>query len=194
MRKFLFIIVLMIIPVTTVLYSETIWKEINLYSSASNLKNGDIIVVNVIDISDLKFDFGLQNKGTSSVSSNKPAAPKTGEAEKKEGAPAPKEEGKQKPPEKTSAAEKVNTSSSYSSTDTTQFTEKRNFTVSIASRVVKKTPEGFFQIQGTRNYLFNGVTNRINISGLLDPALLRGRTIDSKYLAEFRVEVRVITQ
>ena len=47
-----------LIPVSV--HTKTIWKDINIYASGAGLNVGDILVVNIQDISKLKF-FKAQN-------------------------------------------------------------------------------------------------------------------------------------
>jgi len=49
-------------------------------------------------------------------------------------------------------------------------------------------------VAGSRTYTFNGVTNIITVTGLVDPALMKGRVIDSNSVADFTLEVRGLKQ
>ena len=64
------IVILVIIFPGIELNSKTIWKDSNIYSSSGNIRIGDIIVVNVTDISTMRFSLNMNSETTSDLSSN----------------------------------------------------------------------------------------------------------------------------
>jgi len=147
------------------LQGKTIWVNKNNFASAGNLNVGDIIVVNVLDISAMQFTINLKNTVTSSLSSS-PDLTITG------------------------FLPKVNGTKAMKSDDTTQFGEKGKFNFTIAAQLQNRTPDGKFTVAGTRVYAINGAASTVTVTGLVDPVLVKGRNVDSDKVANFRIEIR----
>ncbi len=77
----------------------------------------------------------------------------------------------------------------YTNKETTTFTGNSKIELSIAARVTGLQQNRFAVIAGTRTYVFNGVTNRITVTGLVDPALISSRSIESDYISNFRIQI-----
>lgn len=146
-------------------YPATIWVDRNLYSSSSSLNVGDVIIVNVNDISSLKYNINLGSKNSNDITSN-PDMTITGFL--------PKISGNRK----------------SASSDSTQFSGSGSLKISVAATVAAKTANGMYTVAGVRVYSFNGVASTITVAGVLDPALIKGRIISSDNLANFRIEIR----
>ncbi len=144
---------------------KSIWVDRNHFSSGGALNIGDIIVVNVDDMSSLQFTLSLKNTSDSSTTSS-PDVTITGFLPKIQG------------------------SRNIKNNDATTFNGKGRFSFSIASRIQKREQGGKFTVAGSRTYSFNGVTSTVAIRGIIDPALIKGRNIDSRSVADFRIEIR----
>jgi len=145
--------------------AKTIWRDRNVYSSGENLAVGDILTVNVNDISSLRFDLSLSSSSGSKVSSN-PDMTITG------------------------FLPKIASGKNISSSDATRFSGKNQLVFSIASTVRNRTRGGKYTIAGARTYSFSGVTSTGSVSGLVDPVLVKGRSVDSGAVADFRIEIQ----
>jgi hypothetical protein len=87
-------------------------------------------------------------------------------------------------------------SSTKSKTDNNKssFISSGSLNLSVASRITEKLNDGKFRIAGTKEYIFNGVINRFRVIGIIDPALVKGRTVQSKAVADFILDIRGITE
>jgi flagellar basal body L-ring protein FlgH len=145
--------------------SKTLWKDRNIYASGTNLNVGDIIVVNINDISQLKFNITFNNDNSYNIISN-PDTTITG------------------------FLPKISSNKKLSSTDKADFSGKGGLNISIASTVVNRMGNGKLTITGIREYSFNGKINRFVVSGIVDPELIKGRSVLSKNVADFKLEIR----
>lgn len=154
-----------ILIVPPAINAKSLWQDKNLYASGDSLKVGDIVIVEIDDMTRLKFTLALQDKTSSGVTSN-PDTNITGFLPK------------------VSAEKKSNqgTTTDVSSTGTIK--------ISIAAQVTQKRPDGTFQISGTREYSFNGNTNRFTVTGIVDPKLIQGRSVASDNVVNFRLDIR----
>ena len=150
------------------LNAKTIWQDKNPYASAGNIRVGTVIVVTVNDITDMRFNLTLGSRVNSTVSSN-PDVTITG------------------------FLPKVSANRKFSDDDTTQFTGRGKFSFSIATRVLNRVG-AMLNVAGSRTYTFNGVTNIVTVTGLVDPALLKGKSIDSSNVVDFTLELRGVRQ
>ncbi len=154
-----------IISSVTVSGAKSIWVDGNHFASTGTLRQGDIIIINVDDISNLQFNLSLKNSSDSSTASN-PDVTITGFLPKVQG------------------------NKNIKNNDATTFTGKGKFSFSIASRITRREQGGKFTVAGTRAYSFNGVTSTVAVSGIIDPVLVKGRQVDSRSVANFRIEIR----
>jgi len=151
--------------IATGLFSKSIWVDRNVYSTGDSLKPGDIIIVNVNDISNMRFDLTLGNTGSSTLASN-PDVTITG------------------------FLPKVSSNRNFNNTDSTKFSEKGQLTVSVASTVNRRIAGNKYLVSGARTYVFNGITNIISVRGIVDPVLVKGRMVDSKNIANLVLEIK----
>ncbi len=164
-RSIAAIIVAAVIILPLSLNSKTIWKDINIYSSGAGLRVGDILIVDVMDISKLKFNMTLKDENSFNIASNPDA-------------------------NITAFLPKVSSDRKIKSGEKSSFSGNGNLSVSIASRITQRLGDGKFRIDGTREYIFNGILNRFKLSGIIDPAFVKGRTVRSKDIADFRLDIR----
>jgi flagellar basal body L-ring protein FlgH len=157
-------IIILFILLSSLLQAGTIWKEKDIYSTDKNLQIGDIIIVNVKDFSKLKFDIALNNNTSSNITSN-PDVTITG------------------------FLPKISSSKNIKNNESTNFNGNSKIDVSIAARITEKQNNGYAAINGTRIYTFNGVTNTVIITGVIDPKLLNSGAIDSEHIADFRIQI-----
>lgn len=163
MRRLLiksFVLIILIIPL---LYA-TIWRDRDIYSSDANLQVGDIIIVNIRDLSKFKFDLKLNNNSSADIISN-PDITITG------------------------FLPRVSSNKSFKNNENTTFNSSSNITISIATRITERQNTGFSVINGTRTYSFNGVTNTVAVRGVVDPKMINGGVIDSESVADFTIQI-----
>jgi len=161
-KRFFILLVLasFILPVS----AATLWREKSLYSAGSELKTGDVIVVAVGDITRMRFSMSVTSKSSSNLSSN-PDLNITG------------------------FLPKVNADKKSVTGDELDLQSKGDLNVEIAAVITARTADGKYQVQGTKEYIFNGVSNRFEVSGLVDPVLLNGRNIKSSDIVNFRLNI-----
>lgn len=143
--------------------SKTLWRDRNLYATAG-LAAGDVVVIEIRDISSMRFTLDLSNKSYSTVSSN-PDMVITG------------------------FLPKVSEDKTIKSGDVTDIKEAGKLNLSVAGTVTG-VQNGRYILAGTRTYSFNGMTTTIRVNGSVDPAILQGRSVDSRRVADFRLEIR----
>jgi flagellar basal body L-ring protein FlgH len=142
----------------------TIWQDKDVYSTNKNLQIGDIIIINVKDFSKLKFDIALNNNTSTDITSN-PDMTITG------------------------FLPKISSNKNIKNNESTNFNGNSKIDFAIAARVTEKQANGFSVVNGLRVYTFNGVTNTILITGIVDPKLLNAGEIDSEQIADFRIQI-----
>ncbi|MBN1532741.1 MAG: flagellar basal body L-ring protein FlgH [Spirochaetes bacterium] len=149
--------------------SRSIWVEKNIYSTSEQLGQGDTVVVNILDISTMQFDLSVDNKNNFTISSN---------------------------PDKniTGFLPKVSGDRQIKSDDKTSFATKGKIRFSMATRVMNKAAGNAYAIAGSKTFNVNGISSIITVTGLVDPALVRGRTIDSNNVADFSIEIRGVRE
>jgi len=145
-------------------YSATIWQDRDIYSTDRNLQVGDIILVNVRDLSKLKFEVALKNNSSSDILSN-PDVTITG------------------------FLPKIAANKNVKNNESTNYHGNSKLEFSIAARITARQPNGLSTINGSRAYSFNGVTNAIQITGIIDPKQLSAGTINSELVADFRIQI-----
>jgi hypothetical protein len=158
----------LLIALGCILNAKTIWKDRNPYATDQDLKAGTVIVVNVNDISEMRFNLTMSDKSNSAVSSN-PDMSITGFL--------PKVAGDRR----------------IVNDDGTQFAMKGKISLSIATRVLRRAGT-MVSVAGSRTYTFNGVTDIVTVTGLVDPAMMKGRSVDAGNVADFTMEIRGLKQ
>ena len=151
-----------------ILNAKSIWKDRNPYSSQDDLDVGSVVVVNINDVSDMRFTLSMSNKSTSAVSVN-PDMTITG------------------------FLPKVASDRRVNNEDSTQFAGKGKFTFSVATRVRNRAGT-MLNVAGSRTYSVNGVASVVTVTGLVDPALLKGRSVDSNTMADFNLTITGVKQ
>lgn len=162
MKKLIGIIALLAFSLP--LLSATIWRDRNNYTAGGGFGAGDIIVINVRDVSVIQFDLSSQTTDNVSVDSE-PDTTITG------------------------FLPKVTGSKKIKGDDTGKFGLKEKVGFSIAAQIQNVQGDGKFAVAGTKVYTFNGVANTIAVSGIVDPVMLRGRKIDSVNVAGFQMQI-----
>ncbi|MGL4368951.1 MAG: flagellar basal body L-ring protein FlgH [Spirochaetota bacterium] len=144
--------------------AATVWREKSLYTASTQLAAGDVVVVAVEDITNLRFTMNVESKSASDISSN-PDATITG------------------------FLPKVSADKKSTTADSSSLQGKGNINIEIAARITARTAEGKYQVEGIKEYLFNGVSTRFEVSGIVDPALMSGRSIRSTDIVNFLLTV-----
>jgi len=159
-----FKLIILFIFLSSFAQAATIWQDKNIYSTDTNLKVGDIIIINVRDFTKLKFDIALSSNTSSDIQSN-PDMTITG------------------------FLPKVSSNKNIKNNESTNFNGNSRIDVAIAARVTEKQNNGLSVISGVRIYTFNGVTNTIQVGGIIDPKLINAGSIDSEMIADFRIQI-----
>jgi flagellar basal body L-ring protein FlgH len=156
---------LAIILVTTGTFSRSLWQDRNIYSAGESIKEGDILLVHINDVSQLKFNLTVNSDSSFSFTSN------------------PDGTVTQFLPRASGNKQSVNKGK-------TSVTGAAKMYISIPATVTKKLKNNQFEIAGVKEYALHGVVNRFQVAGIVDPSLLRGRGIDSMDIAAFRFSLR----
>jgi flagellar L-ring protein precursor FlgH len=151
-----------------ILNAKSIWKDRNPYSSQDDLAVGSVVVVNINDVTDMRFTLSMSNKSTSAVSVN-PDMTITG------------------------FLPKIASDRKINHDDSTQFAGKGKFSFSVAARVRNRVGT-MLNVAGSRTYAVNGVATVVTVTGLVDPVLLKGRSIDSNNVADFNLTITGVKQ
>ncbi len=163
------IAVVMVFLSASVIYGASIWQDRNIYASGENLAVGDVLQVEVEDISRMRFNLKLAQDESYSVSSNP--------------------DGKLTP-----FLPPVSSNRNSQARNSTSVTGRGNMTIQMAARVAEELPDGKYRIQGTRTYSFSGIANVFTVTGIVDPVLLKGRKITSKDIANMRLDIRGVKE
>jgi flagellar basal body L-ring protein FlgH len=146
------------------LYPESIWRDRNVYSTEGEPAVGDIIVVNVHDLSKYKYEIKLTNTSSSEVVSN-PDITITG------------------------FLPDVSSNRNLKNNESTSFSGNTNMEMSIAATITGRQDNGHAVIAGTRSYSFNGVLTTVGIRGVVDPKYIAGGSVDSWNVADFGIQI-----
>ncbi len=161
----IFLTMVMILP----LESKTVWKDINIYTSGAGLNIGDILVVDIEDISKIKFSMAMKDEKSFNISTSPDS-------------------------NITAFLPKVTSNKNIQSKGNSTYSGDRNLNVQIATRIIEKMGDGTLKITGRQEYIFNGITNKFQLSGVIDPTLVKGRTVMSKHIADFKLDIRGLTE
>lgn len=143
--------------------AETTWRERNIYST-ENLNNGDTVVVEIEDISRLRFDINLETKNDSTINST-PDVNITG------------------------FLPKVSAEQNSNNKDTVKMDGKTNLSLTVAASVTGAAGQGRYNITGYKEYSFNGVVTRFTVTGVISPKVLKGMRVKSENIVNFRLIV-----
>lgn len=148
----------------TSLYSQSIWRDRNIYSTEGNPAVGDIVVVHVQDLSKFKYEIKLNNSSSSEVVSN-PDITITG------------------------FLPNVSSNRNSSNNESTSFSGNTNMQLSIAATITALQNNGLAVIAGSRSYSFNGIVTTVGISGVVNPDFINAGTVDSGNVANFGIQI-----
>lgn len=148
---------------------RTLWNNRSLYTSGGDLRVGGVLVIDVNDVSSMRFTLNMNNQSATNVSSN-PASTITG------------------------FLPRVNSDKKITNDDNTKFTSKGQLRFSMAARVLNQAANGLYAVAGSKTLTVNGVTNIITVTGLVDPALVKGRHINAARVADFTLEIRGVRE
>jgi hypothetical protein len=163
MKRILMAFFMMMVPV--LIFAATTWVDRNNFISSGDLNAGDIIVVNVMDISSYRFEVAVKTGESGSIDTG-PDMTITG------------------------FLPKVSGHRNVKGNESTQFNGRGRINFSIATQVQNRQPNGKLAIAGNRVYAFNGVANTLTVTGIVDPALVRGRSVDSSNVASLRIQIQ----
>jgi len=155
---------LLFISICTSLYSESIWRDRNVYSTEGEPAVGDIVVVNVRDLSKFKYEIKLNNTSSSEVISN-PDITITG------------------------FLPSVSSNRNLKNNESTSFSGNSNMEISIAAVITGRQNNGNAVFSGSRSYSFNGVLTTVGINGIVDPKYITGGSVDSWNVANFGIQI-----
>lgn len=149
----------------TALYCSagTIWRDRNIYSVSDSIRNGDTIVIAINDVSRIKFGLNMKSKSNSDVTST-PDVTLTG------------------------FLPKIVSNRKSDNNDTFAVDSRNNLNFNIAA-VVTGTQGRSFIVQGSKEYIINGVSTRFNVSGLVDPSLMSGTVVRADNVVNFRLDI-----
>jgi flagellar basal body L-ring protein FlgH len=156
--------IILFVSLNLSLVGKSLWKDKNLYTSGGDINIGDVIVVNVNDISRLRFSIDLNAASSSDINTN-PDMTITG------------------------FLPRISSNKNINNSNSTEFSGRGQLNILVATQVSGKAKNGKFRVTGSRTYTFNGVANTIRVSGIVDPALVKGRTVDSSNIVNFRIAI-----
>ena len=169
MKRLVLLTVCMLSVAAGTLWGESIWQDRNIYASGENLEVGDVLQVQVEDISRMRFNLQLTQDASFSVSSNP--------------------DGNLTP-----FLPPVQSNRNSQTRNSTAVTGRGNMTIQMAARVTEQLADGKYRIQGTRTYSFSGIANIFTVTGIVDPVLLKGRMISSADIANMRLDIRGVKE
>lgn len=163
------IVTAFVILMSALLTARTIWRDVNIYSAGAGLSVGDVVVVNIEDISKLKFSMSMNDDSSFTIVSN---------------------------PDSSLTAFLPRISSNRDKTEDSQssFSADGSLRLSVASQITERLDNGKYRISGLREYVFNGIINRFRVRGIIDPAIIKGRNVPSNEIADFVLDIRGITE
>ncbi|MCX8123285.1 MAG: flagellar basal body L-ring protein FlgH [Spirochaetes bacterium] len=166
MKKYLLAIALVIVPS---LYADTIWRDKNIYTAQDTIKVGDIFTVAITDISQMRFTLTLANNDSFTVTSSP--------------------DGNITP-----FLPQVNANKKATKNNSTNLQHRGNIALYIAATVQQRLDNGNFRIAGTKTFSFSGVTTVFNVAGIVNPAAIKGGTINSSDIANLVLQIQGIKE
>ncbi|HOM89031.1 MAG TPA: flagellar basal body L-ring protein FlgH [Spirochaetota bacterium] len=163
------IFVAIALVIASSVYADTIWKDKNLYTAQDAIKVGDIFTIIVTDISQMRFTLTLANNDAFTVTS----AP--------DGTITP-------------FLPQINASRHATKNNTTNLQHRGNIAISIAATVQERLANGNFRVNGTKTFSFSGVTTIFNVSGIVNPASIKGGTINSSDIANLVLQIQGVKE
>lgn len=166
MKKFFMAIALII---GTTVYGDSIWKDKNIYTAQDTIKVGDIFTVAITDISQMRFTLTLANNDAFTVASTPDG-------------------------NITAFLPPVNANKKATKNNTTNLQHRGNITLHIAATIQQKLENGNFRISGSKTFSFSGVTTVFNVTGIINPASIKGGTINSSDIANLVLQIQGVKE
>ncbi len=163
MIKKLFLIIFFCL-ICIYLYSESIWRDRNIYSTEGEPAVGDIVVVKVTDFSRFKYEVKLNSTSSTDVISN-PDITITG------------------------FLPNISANKHIKNNEATTFSGNSNMEMSIAATITGTQNNGHAVISGIRSYSFNGVVTTVAISGIVDPRFIDAGAVNSDNVSNFGIQI-----
>lgn len=145
------------------IFAETTWRDRNIYTT-ENLAQGDTIIVIIEDVSRLRFNIDLQTQNNSTVNST-PDVNITG------------------------FLPKVATEKSSDNKDKVKMDGRTNLNLKVAVSVTGNAGQGRYNINGYKEYSFNGVLTRFTVSGIVGANVVKGNKVKSENIVNFRLAI-----
>jgi flagellar basal body L-ring protein FlgH len=164
--KKVYVNIILFMVAASPLISKTIWTDRSLYAPDTEITAGSVLMVNINDVTELKFNVEINSKENADMSLN----PDT---------------------QITGFLTKAASNRKISSTETGQYAGKSRLRLTVAAAVQARNAQGLYPIIGQRTYSFNGSTTVISVQGLVDPSMIKGRIVDADMVAGFRLDMRV---
>ncbi|MCX7678949.1 MAG: flagellar basal body L-ring protein FlgH [Spirochaetes bacterium] len=141
--------------------SKSLWQDRNIYGASETLKEGDVILVRVNDLSQMKFELTVSGDNSFNIVSNPDNSI-------------------------TQFLPKASANKSSTSKGKTAIRGTGKLLLTIPARVMKKIPGNLYEIAGTKEYTLHGMVNQFQVVGIVDPSMVKGKSIDSTDIAQFR--------
>ncbi|MFW6366730.1 MAG: flagellar basal body L-ring protein FlgH [Spirochaetota bacterium] len=160
---------ILLFVISTTVFAETIWSELNLYTPAATVTQNNTVVIIVDDISQLRYTLDVENETSSSVNTS---------------------------PDTTITAflPSVSSSKDISHGDSVNVESRGTLSMKIGASLGARQADGTFPIAGTKSYVFNGVANTIAVSGRINPENMDGAAIQSSSVLDFQLTINTTTQ
>jgi flagellar basal body L-ring protein FlgH len=157
------LLVILVLLSAVSINSKTIWKERNIYSAAGSVNVGDILQIHVADASKMRFNVTVKSKKFENLASN-PDVTITG------------------------FLPKVKADRTSDINDTVTIDSRNQLDFTIAARITGNV-NGNFAVTGNREYVINGISTLMSVSGQVSPSALSGRTVNSEDVLNFRLNI-----
>lgn len=161
MKRYLPLIILAVLGGMIDGHGRSLWQDRNMYGASETLKEGDVILVRVNDLAQMKFDLTVNSDSSFNLVSNPDGSI-------------------------TQFLPKASANKSSTSKGKTAIRGSGKMQLTIPARVTKKIAGNLFEIAGTKEFTLHGVVNLFQVAGIVDPSLVRGKGIDSTDIASFR--------
>lgn len=165
MKKYLPLVIFAVFIGVIAAHGRSLWQDRNIYGASETLKEGDVILVRVNDLSQMKFDLTVNSDSSFNIVSNPDG-------------------------NLTQFLPKASANKNSTSKGKTAIRGSGNMQFTVPARVTKKIPGNLFEIAGTKEYTLHGVVNMFQVSGIVDPVLVKGKGIDSTDIASFRLVLK----
>ncbi|MDA3901587.1 MAG: flagellar basal body L-ring protein FlgH [Spirochaetes bacterium] len=154
---------------SSVLFGQSLWRESNLYSPKQNLVIGETLVVEINDVSRMRYTLNVENSKNSSVN----AIPDT---------------------TITAYLPPVNSNRNITHQDGVKVESRGNIALRVAVTVNNLQDDGTYTIAGAKSYTFNGVSNQMNVTGRVHPRSIKGNSISADHVVNFALTINSVTR